>query len=302
MRALRFGARTLIERQSVWPDRRNERRHPEERLFSNCSRLTRHPEVISALAYKIPECSRLAISEARGRLRSIGFPRLERERTTHFRAGAIADGRYVVVGDEGGRVRTRNAHPVPSGSAAPEIPNVALMCLTAYHWEHGDVVALHRTGARAQNDCGVCRQPAYQSTRAGRSSTRVRAGRLFAAASQARHASAEPPPNTQKRASIGFWPSGALIVPIALCKPKKCCARRGNEYRSPHALALNENSGKGSRKSRRRAPAAIRPSVFAHINRQSAGLVPQSPRVDSSRPSDRCRGPSRQLLQERHPP
>jgi hypothetical protein len=36
-----------------------------------------------------------------------------------------------------------------------EIPDVVRMRLAAYHREHGDAVALHRTGACAQKDCGA---------------------------------------------------------------------------------------------------------------------------------------------------
>jgi hypothetical protein len=63
-----------------------------------------------------------ALQRSRGRRRlnvpvvSIRFARLEREgitRSSHRRCGAFEDERRIVAGDEAGRVRTRNAYPVP---------------------------------------------------------------------------------------------------------------------------------------------------------------------------------------------
>src|ERR1700677_5367725 len=63
-----------------------------------------------------------ALQRSRGRRRlnvpvvSIRFARLEREgitRSSHRRCGAFADERRIVAGDEAGRVRARNAYPVP---------------------------------------------------------------------------------------------------------------------------------------------------------------------------------------------
>jgi hypothetical protein len=60
-------------------------------------------------------------------------------RAAPARCGAFADERRVVAGDEGGRVRTRNAYPVPSGSAvrAPPWPACRTLAFPRTRWAVG---------------------------------------------------------------------------------------------------------------------------------------------------------------------